>query len=118
MNPPSFTNQPAFCRAQDMDVRIDVPHVGEVKVTVAYGGMWYCIVDAAHALALLYLLASTSRGPLPATALSLLRSPPVVVPRRTHSGLDRRSPSHVVPRVGLVFLLGFVAPAAAWLETE
>lgn len=44
----TFHNQPAFCRARDMDVSIDVPHVGPVRVTTAYGGMWYAIVDAAE----------------------------------------------------------------------
>jgi len=43
----TFANQPAFCRAQDMDLTIDVPHFGEVSVSIAYGGMWYAIVDAA-----------------------------------------------------------------------
>ena len=42
----TLRNQPAFCRAQDMDLRIDVRTLGEVRVSVAYGGMWYCIVDA------------------------------------------------------------------------
>lgn len=42
----TLRNQPAFCRPQDMDVLIDVPHVGEVMVDVAYGGMHYAIVDA------------------------------------------------------------------------
>ena len=40
-------NQPAFCRVSDMDVMIEVPHFGPVRVTIAYGGMWYAIVDAA-----------------------------------------------------------------------
>lgn len=42
----TLRNQPAFCRAEDMDLRIDVRTIGEVSVSVAYGGMWYCIVDA------------------------------------------------------------------------
>ena len=40
-------NQPAFCRPEDMDVTIDVPHFGRVTLDVAYGGMFYAIVDAA-----------------------------------------------------------------------
>lgn len=39
-------NAPAFCRPQDMDVVLDVPEVGRVVVDIAYGGMWYVIVDA------------------------------------------------------------------------
>ncbi len=42
----TLRNQPAFCRSQDLDLLVNVPHVGEVRVSVAYGGMWYCIVDA------------------------------------------------------------------------
>lgn len=40
-------NQPAFCRPEDMNVTIDVPHFGRVTLDVAYGGMFYAIVDAA-----------------------------------------------------------------------
>ena len=43
----NFRNQPAFCRREDMDLTIDVPHFGPVPVTISYGGMWYAIVDAA-----------------------------------------------------------------------
>ena len=42
----TLRNQPAFCRERDTDVEIDVPHIGKVTVTVAYGGMFYAIVDA------------------------------------------------------------------------
>ena len=43
----TMRNQPAFCRPQDMDLVIDVPHIGKVPMSIAYGGMWYAIVDAA-----------------------------------------------------------------------
>ena len=43
----TLRNAPAFCRPADMDVAINVPTVGEVKVDIAYGGMHYVIVDAA-----------------------------------------------------------------------
>tara|TARA_B110001452_G_scaffold140678_1_gene116983 strand:- start:3272 stop:4123 length:852 start_codon:yes stop_codon:yes gene_type:complete len=44
----TLRNQPAFCREADMDVVVDVPHgVGKVTMDIAYGGMWYAIVDAA-----------------------------------------------------------------------
>ena len=39
-------NQPAYCMAADRDVVVDVPHHGKVRVDVAYGGMFYAIVDA------------------------------------------------------------------------
>ncbi len=39
-------NQPAFVAPGGLDVAIDVPTFGKVSVDVAYGGMWYCIVDA------------------------------------------------------------------------
>ncbi|CAJ1458123.1 unnamed protein product [Effrenium voratum] len=42
----SIQNVPSFCRAADMDVLIDVPEVGKVMVDIAYGGMFYAIVDA------------------------------------------------------------------------
>jgi proline racemase len=42
----TLRNQPAFCRERDMDVEVQVPHVGSVNVTVAYGGMFYALVDA------------------------------------------------------------------------
>ncbi len=41
----SFTNQPAF--AAMLDATIEVPGLGTVAVDVAYGGMFYAIVDAA-----------------------------------------------------------------------
>jgi len=41
-------NAPAFCRPCDMGVEVDVPlGVGKVTVDIAYGGMFYVIVDAA-----------------------------------------------------------------------
>jgi proline racemase len=40
-----FTNVPAFCTA--LDVPLDVPGVGTVEVSVAFGGMAYVVVDAA-----------------------------------------------------------------------
>lgn len=40
-------NEPAFCRPRDMDVTVNVPTLGDVKVDIAYGGMHYVIVDAA-----------------------------------------------------------------------
>lgn len=42
----TFTNQPAF--ALHRDARIEVPGVGPMRVDVAWGGMWYLIVDAAE----------------------------------------------------------------------
>ncbi len=42
----TFTNRPAF--AAYLDTEIDVPTLGKIKVDVAYGGMWYVIVDAAQ----------------------------------------------------------------------
>jgi proline racemase len=42
----TFRNVPAF--AVYLDKEIDVPHVGKVPVDVAYGGMFYCISDAAR----------------------------------------------------------------------
>ena len=39
-----FVNVPAF--ATHLDAVIDVPHLGEVRVDVAWGGMWYAIADA------------------------------------------------------------------------
>ena len=45
-------NAPAFCRPCDMGVEVDVPlGVGKVTVDIAYGGMFYVIVDAASACA-------------------------------------------------------------------
>jgi proline racemase len=40
----TFENVPAF--AVHLDATIDVPHLGEVIVDVAYGGMFYVIADA------------------------------------------------------------------------
>ena len=42
----TLKNQPAFVAPGGLDVKINVPTFGEVSVDVAYGGMWYCIVDA------------------------------------------------------------------------
>lgn len=43
----TFRNAPSFARADDLGLRIDVPHVGkDIPVDVAYGGMWYAIVNA------------------------------------------------------------------------
>ena len=42
----TFQNRPAF--AVHLDTEIDVPTLGKVTVDVAYGGMWYVIVDAAQ----------------------------------------------------------------------
>ncbi len=39
-----FENVPSF--VVQLDAVVDVPHVGEVKVDVAYGGMFYVIADA------------------------------------------------------------------------
>jgi proline racemase len=41
----TFENVPAF--AVHLDSNIEVPHLGTVKVDVAYGGMFYVIADAA-----------------------------------------------------------------------
>lgn len=40
----TFTNRPAFVALRDAE--IDVPGVGALRVDVAWGGMWYLIVDA------------------------------------------------------------------------
>jgi len=40
----TFRNVPAF--AVHLDKMIEVPHLGQVKVDVAYGGMFYVIADA------------------------------------------------------------------------
>jgi proline racemase len=42
----TFRNVPAF--AVHLDETIEVPHLGKVKVDVAYGGMFYVIADAAQ----------------------------------------------------------------------
>ncbi len=42
----TFRNVPAF--ATHFDAVMDVPHLGTVKVDVAYGGMFYAIADAAQ----------------------------------------------------------------------
>jgi proline racemase len=41
----TFTNQPAFPLHRDR--MIDVPGIGRVRVDIAWGGMWYVIVEAA-----------------------------------------------------------------------
>jgi proline racemase len=41
----TFRNVPAF--AVHLDAPVEVPHLGTVKVDVAYGGMFYVIADAA-----------------------------------------------------------------------
>lgn len=42
----TFTNTPSFARQEDLGVVLDVPGgVGKVEVDIAYGGMWYAIVD-------------------------------------------------------------------------
>lgn len=44
----TLKNVPSFCRPEDVDVEVDVPGgVGKVRLDVAYGGMFYAIVDAA-----------------------------------------------------------------------
>jgi proline racemase len=43
----TLENAPAYCRARDLDVAVDVPELGRVAVDIAYGGMQYAIVDAA-----------------------------------------------------------------------
>ncbi len=40
----TFTNVPAF--AVHLDAEVDVPHLGKLRVDVAYGGMFYVITDA------------------------------------------------------------------------
>lgn len=42
----TLKNVPSFCRPQDMDVEIQVPELGRVRVDIAYGGMFYAVVDA------------------------------------------------------------------------
>lgn len=42
----TFQNQPAF--AVHLDQIVEVPHIGPVTLDVAYGGMWYAIVDSAQ----------------------------------------------------------------------
>ncbi len=42
----TFRNVPAF--AVHLDVSVEVPHVGTVKVDVAWGGMFYVIADASQ----------------------------------------------------------------------
>lgn len=42
----TFQNRPAF--AVHLDQTIDVPQIGPVTLDVAYGGMWYAIIDAAQ----------------------------------------------------------------------
>lgn len=40
-----LVNQPAF--VYQLDAEVDVPEIGKVKMDVAWGGMAYCVVDAA-----------------------------------------------------------------------
>lgn len=40
----TFQNVPAF--AEHLDQVIEVPHLGKVKVDIAWGGMWFCCIDA------------------------------------------------------------------------
>lgn len=40
-------NQPAFVPPGCLDVKINVPEVGNVNVDIAFGGMWYAVVNAA-----------------------------------------------------------------------
>lgn len=42
----TFTNLPAF--AAYIDQQVEVPGLGTVLVDVAYGGMWYVLIDAAQ----------------------------------------------------------------------
>lgn len=42
----TFQNRPAF--AVHLDTVVDVPEIGPVTLDVAYGGMWYAIVEAAQ----------------------------------------------------------------------
>ena len=42
----TLRNVPSFCRSADMDVEINVPEIGKVQLDIAYGGMFYAIVDA------------------------------------------------------------------------
>ena len=41
-----LAEQLAPAQPEDMDVEIDVPELGPVKLDIAYGGMFYAIVDA------------------------------------------------------------------------
>jgi proline racemase len=42
----TFTNRPAF--AVHLDQTVEVPELGPIVLDVAYGGMWYAIVDASQ----------------------------------------------------------------------
>jgi proline racemase len=42
----TFRNAPAFAREEDLNLMIEVPTLGPVPVDVAYGGMWYAIINA------------------------------------------------------------------------
>ena len=42
----TLQNVASFCRPEDMDVDVEVPDIGKVTLDVAYGGMFYAIVDA------------------------------------------------------------------------
>lgn len=39
----TFKNAPSF--VEKLDAIVDVPHVGPVKCDIAFGGMWYAVVD-------------------------------------------------------------------------
>uniref|UniRef100_A0A6B2L8J6 Proline racemase n=1 Tax=Arcella intermedia TaxID=1963864 RepID=A0A6B2L8J6_9EUKA len=41
----TITNVPSFVEA--LDVVVDVPQLGKVKVDIVFGGMWYAVVNAA-----------------------------------------------------------------------
>ena len=42
----TLRNVPSFCRPNDMDVEVEVPEIGRIQLDIAYGGMFYAIVDA------------------------------------------------------------------------
>ena len=44
----TLRNVASFCRPEDMDVDVEVPEVGKVTLDIAYGGMFYAIVDASQ----------------------------------------------------------------------
>lgn len=49
----TLINTPSFAREADLGVKIDVPGgVGEVTLDIAYGGMWYAVVDGPSQLGL------------------------------------------------------------------
>lgn len=57
----TFKNVPAF--AAYVDKEIDVPHLGKVKVDVAWGGMWYVIADVRFCRRSFAVFAATSAQP-------------------------------------------------------